>query len=41
MKRFKWMENYATQQQLDMHSMNLEQLDEIWNIAKVEINKEN
>lgn len=41
MKRFSWMENYATQQQLDMHSMNLEQLDEIWNIAKVEINKEN
>ena len=41
MKRFKWMENYVTQQQLDMHSMNLEQLDEIWNIAKVEINKEN
>ena len=41
MKRFKWMENYATQQHLDMHSMNLEQLDEIWNIAKVEINKEN
>lgn len=41
MKRFRWMENYATQQQLDMHSMNLEQLDEIWNIAKVEINKEN
>ena len=41
MKRFKWMENYATQQQLVMHSMNLEQLDEIWNIAKVEINKEN
>ncbi len=41
MKRFRWMENYAKQQQLDMHSMNLEQLDEIWNIAKVEINKEN
>lgn len=41
MKRFSWMENYATQQQLDMHSMNLEKLDEIWNIAKVEINKEN
>ncbi|MDB5226475.1 MAG: mazG [Bacteroidota bacterium] len=34
MKRFRWMENHASEQKLDMHGMNLEQLDEIWNLAK-------
>lgn len=34
MKRFRWMEQHASEQKLDMHGMNLEQLDEIWNLAK-------
>lgn len=39
MQRFRWMEQYANEQQLDMHTMNLEQLDEIWNLAKHELKK--
>jgi XTP/dITP diphosphohydrolase len=39
MKRFKWMENYAGENKLEMHTMNLEQLDEIWNLAKNELKK--
>lgn len=39
MKRFQWMENYAAENKLDMHTMNLEQLDEIWNLAKNELKK--
>ncbi len=39
MQRFRWMEQYANEQQLDMHTMNLEQLDEIWNLAKNELKK--
>ncbi|HNY55161.1 MAG: nucleoside triphosphate pyrophosphohydrolase [Sphingobacteriales bacterium] len=39
MKRFQWMENYAGENKLDMHTMNLEQLDEIWNLAKNELKK--
>ena len=37
MKRFRWMENYANENKLNMHEMNLIQLDEIWNLAKNEI----
>lgn len=37
MKRFRWMENYANENKLNMHEMNLVQLDEIWNLAKNEI----
>lgn len=40
MKRFRWMENHAGENQLDMHSMNLEQLDKIWNMAKEHLKKE-
>ncbi len=36
-QRFQWMENYTKEKQLDMHAMNLEQLDEIWNLAKIEL----
>ncbi|MEN9449110.1 MAG: hypothetical protein RJA25_2400 [Bacteroidota bacterium] len=32
--RFQWMEQYAKTKQLDMHAMNLAQLDELWNMAK-------
>ncbi len=39
MKRFRWMENHANENKLDMHLMNLEQLDEIWNLAKRTISK--
>ncbi|MCC6583763.1 MAG: nucleoside triphosphate pyrophosphohydrolase [Chitinophagales bacterium] len=39
MKRFQWMENYAGENKLDMHTMNLEQLDKIWNLAKNELKK--
>ena len=39
MKRFQWMENYAGENKLDMHTMHLEQLDEIWNLAKNELKK--
>ncbi len=38
MKRFRWMENYANENKLNMHEMNLIQLDKIWNLAKNEIN---
>jgi len=34
MKRFRWMENHANENKLNMHEMNLAQLDEIWNLAK-------
>ncbi|HUM51526.1 MAG TPA: nucleoside triphosphate pyrophosphohydrolase [Chitinophagales bacterium] len=37
MKRFRWMENYANENKMNMHEMNLEQLDEIWNLAKKEL----
>ena len=37
MKRFRWMENYAIENKLNMHEMNLEQLDEIWNLAKMQL----
>lgn len=37
MKRFRWMENYANDNKMNMHEMNLEQLDEIWNLAKKEL----
>ncbi len=40
MKRFRWMEQYAKEHELDMHNMNLEQLDEIWNKAKETLKKE-
>jgi XTP/dITP diphosphohydrolase len=40
MRRFRWMEEHAGKNNLDMHSMNLEQLDEIWNLAKEHIKKE-
>ncbi len=33
-ERFLWMEDYVSQQGLDMHTMNLEALDKIWNLAK-------
>lgn len=39
MKRFRWMENYANENKLNMHEMNLQQLDEIWNLAKNSVNK--
>ena len=41
MQRFRWMEKHATENKLDMHQMNLEQLDEIWNLAKNELKKTN
>lgn len=41
MKRFRWMENYANENKLDMHKMNLHALDEIWNLAKTQLNKNN
>jgi uncharacterized protein YabN with tetrapyrrole methylase and pyrophosphatase domain len=34
MKRFQWMEAYAKEQSLDMHGMNLVELDVIWDKAK-------
>ena len=37
MQRFRWMENYAIENKLNMHEMNLEQLDEIWNLAKMQL----
>lgn len=40
-RRFQWMEQHVTENKLDMHQMNLEQLDEIWNKAKMELNKSN
>lgn len=39
MKRFRWMENYANENKLNMHEMNLQQLDKIWNLAKNSLNK--
>jgi XTP/dITP diphosphohydrolase len=33
-ERFMWMENYASGQGMDMHNMNLEALDKIWDLAK-------
>jgi XTP/dITP diphosphohydrolase len=33
-KRFQWMEAYTKEQQLDMHGMNLAELDEVWEKAK-------
>lgn len=39
-KRFQWMENHAKENKLDMHRMNLEQLDEIWNLAKTTLKKQ-
>ena len=41
MQRFRWMEKHATENKLDMHEMNLEQLDEIWNLARNEMKKTN
>ena len=41
MKRFSWMENYASEQKLNMHEMNLEQLDEIWDLAKNSLKEKN
>ena len=41
MKRFRWMEQYTKEHNLDMQSMNLEQLDEIWNKAKEFLKNEN
>ncbi|HRB92164.1 MAG TPA: MazG nucleotide pyrophosphohydrolase domain-containing protein, partial [Chitinophagales bacterium] len=38
-KRFQWMEHYANIHKLNMHELNLEQLDEIWNLAKIALNK--
>ncbi len=40
-RRFQWMEQHVKENKLDMHQMNLEQLDEIWNKAKMELNKSN
>jgi XTP/dITP diphosphohydrolase len=40
MERFMWMEKYAGENKLDMHSMNLEELDEIWNKAKEQLKKQ-
>ena len=37
MQRFRWMENYAIENKLNMHEMKLEQLDEIWNLAKMHL----
>jgi XTP/dITP diphosphohydrolase len=34
MQRFRWMESYAAENHLDMHRMQLPELDEIWNKAK-------
>lgn len=39
MERFMWMEKYAKEKQLDLHEMNLAQLDEIWNLAKEAVKK--
>jgi XTP/dITP diphosphohydrolase len=41
MKRFRWMENHANDNKLNMHEMNLEQLDEIWNLAKHSLKQNN
>ncbi|MEZ5024970.1 MAG: nucleoside triphosphate pyrophosphohydrolase [Chitinophagales bacterium] len=38
MNRFQWMEKYAKEKNLNLHEMNLEQLDEIWNLAKQTLN---
>lgn len=40
MSRFRWMENYANENKLNMHEMNLQQLDEIWNLAKNKLKNE-
>jgi len=40
MNRFRWMENHASENKLNMHEMNLEQLDEIWNLAKNHLKNE-
>jgi len=39
MERFMWMEKYAKEKQLNLHEMNLAQLDEIWNLAKEAVKK--
>ncbi len=41
MERFMWMEKYAKEKQLNLHEMNLAQLDEIWNLAKEAVKKTN
>lgn len=41
MERFMWMEKYANEKQLNLHEMNLAQLDEIWNLAKEAVKKTN
>lgn len=41
MKRFRWMENHANDNKLNMHEMNVEQLDEIWNLAKHNLKQNN
>lgn len=33
-KRFKWMEIYANENNLNLHNMKLKELDELWNLAK-------
>lgn len=33
-RRFQWMENYAREQQLDLHGMKLAELDVLWDQAK-------
>lgn len=33
-ERFMWMEKYANEQSMDMHSMDLDALDKIWDLAK-------
>lgn len=33
-RRFQWMENYARQQQIDLHGMKLAELDVLWDKAK-------
>ncbi len=40
-KRFQWMEKYATEKELNMQEMNLTQLDELWNMAKESLKAEN
>ncbi|MFN8266527.1 MAG: nucleoside triphosphate pyrophosphohydrolase [Chitinophagales bacterium] len=38
--RFQWMEAYVKQQHLDMHAMNLAQLDELWEMAKKQLKQQ-
>jgi XTP/dITP diphosphohydrolase len=39
-KRFQWMERYTHENNLNMQEMRLEELDQIWNMAKESIKKE-